>query len=58
MKVTADVKNAHVTADMAAVTAHTLEETSGSGIMAEGMKEVHAAHATNTPVMGTSKALG
>ena len=46
MKVTVDVKDAQAT-----------EKTRGSDVVAEGMKEVHAAHATNTPVMETSKAL-
>ena len=43
---TADVKNAQTT-----------EETRGSDMVAEGMMEVHTAHATSTPVMETSKAL-
>jgi len=46
MKVTVDVKNAQAT-----------EETRRSDTVAEGMMEVHTAHATSTPVMGTSKAL-
>jgi len=46
MKATADVKNAQAT-----------EETRGSDMVAEGMMEVHTAHATSTPVMETSKAL-
>jgi hypothetical protein len=46
MKVTVDVKNAQAT-----------EETRGSDMVAEGMMEVHTAHATSTPVMETSKAL-
>jgi hypothetical protein len=46
MKVTVDVKNAQAT-----------EETRGSDMVAEGMKEVHMAHATSTPVVETSKAL-
>jgi len=40
MKVTVDVKNAQAT-----------EETRGSDMVAEGMMEVHTAHATSTPVM-------
>ena len=43
MKVTVDVKNAQAT-----------EETRGSDMVAEGMMEVHTAHATSTPVMETS----
>ena len=46
MKVIADVKNAQAT-----------EETPRSDMVAEGMMEVHTAHATSTPVMETSKAL-
>jgi hypothetical protein len=46
MKVTVDVKNAQAT-----------EGTCGSDMVAEGMNEVHTAHATSTPVMETSKAL-
>jgi hypothetical protein len=46
MKVTADIKNAQAT-----------EKTRGSDMVAEGMMEVHTAHATSTPVMETSKAL-
>ena len=46
MKVTTDVKNAQATL-----------ETRGSDIVAEGMMEVHTAHAMGTPVMETSKAL-
>jgi len=45
-KVTVDVKNAQAT-----------EETRGSDMVAEGMMEVHTAHATSTHVMETSKAL-
>jgi hypothetical protein len=45
-EVTVDVKNAQAT-----------EETRGSDMVAEGMLEVHTAHATSTPVMETSKAL-
>jgi len=41
-----DVKNAQAT-----------EETRGSDMVAEGMMEVHTAHATSTPVKETSKAL-
>ena len=33
------------------------EETRGSDMVAEGMMEVHTAHATSTPVMETSMAL-
>jgi hypothetical protein len=39
MKVNADVKNAQAT-----------EGTRGSDMVAEGMMEVHTAHATSTPV--------
>ena len=46
MKVTVDVKNAQAT-----------EKTRGSDMVAEGMMEVHTAHATSTPVVETSKAL-
>ena len=48
MEVTVDVKNAQAT-----------EKTRGSDMVAEGMMEVHTAHATSTPVivMETSKAL-
>ena len=46
MKVTVNVKNAQAT-----------EETRGSGMVAEGMMEVHTAHVTSTPVMDSSKAL-
>ena len=45
-EVTVDVKNAQAT-----------EKTRGSDMVAEGMMEVHTAHATSTPVMETSKAL-
>jgi len=45
LKVTVDVKNAQAT-----------EKTRGSGMVAEGLMEVHTAHATSTPVMETSKA--
>jgi len=45
-EVTVDVKNAQAT-----------EKTRGSDMVAEGMLEVHTAHATSTPVMETSKAL-
>ena len=40
MEVTVDVKNAQAT-----------EETRRSDMVAEGMMEVHTAHATSTPVM-------
>ena len=46
MKVTVDVKNAQAK-----------EKTRGSDMVAEGMMEVHTAHATSTPVKETSKAL-
>ena len=46
MKVTVDVKNVQAT-----------EETRRRDMVAEGMMEVHTAHATSTPVMETSKAL-
>ena len=46
MEVTVDVKNAQAT-----------EETRRSDMVAEGMMEVHTAHATSTLVMETSKAL-
>jgi hypothetical protein len=46
MKVTVDVKNAQAT-----------EKTRRSDMVAEGMMDVHTAHATSAPVMETSKAL-
>jgi hypothetical protein len=45
MIVTADVKNCQ-----------TAVETRGSDVVAEGMMEVHTAHATCTPVMEIPKA--
>jgi hypothetical protein len=45
-KVTVDIMNAQTT-----------EETRGSDMMAEGMMEVHTAHATSKPAVETSKAL-
>ena len=46
MKVTDEAKNAQAT-----------EKICGSDMVAEGMMEVHTAHATSIPVMETSKAL-
>jgi len=46
VKVAADVKEAQAT-----------EKTTGSDMVAEGMMQIHAAHAASTLFMGTSEAL-